>query len=73
MKKKRSFEEQIKRINEITEAMQNAEMGLEESLALFEEATELIRNCQDYLDDAELRIKKITDKNFPDVMEDFEQ
>ena len=34
-------------------------MALEESLKLFQEGTELVRNCQKLLDEAQLQVKKI--------------
>lgn len=70
-KKQDSFEDKVKRIREITEQMQEEDIGLEDSLKLFEEGTALIRECQDYLSKAELKVRKIMNKNQPDQMEDF--
>ena len=36
-----------------------SDVALEESLKLFQEGTELVRNCQKLLDEAQLQIKKI--------------
>jgi exodeoxyribonuclease VII small subunit len=45
---------------------------LEESLKLFHEGTELVRNCQKLLDEAQLQVKKImTSADGSPVEEDF--
>lgn len=71
-KKKVEFESIINRVRQISERMEEDDVTLDESLALFEEGTELIQQCQEYLDQAELRVKKIVDKNTPEQMEAFE-
>ena len=47
------------RLEQIVRAMERGDVALEESLKLFQEGTELVRNCQKLLDDAQLQIKKI--------------
>ena len=52
--------------------MEKGDVELEESLRLFQEGTELIRNCGKLLDDAELQVKKImTAPDGSPVEEDF--
>ena len=58
--KKPTFEENMKRLEEIVRSMERGEVPLEESLKLFQEGTELVRACGKLLDDAQLQIKKIT-------------
>ena len=58
--KKPTFEENMKRLEEIVRAMERGEVPLEESLKLFQEGTELVRTCGKLLDEAQLQIKKIT-------------
>ena len=58
--KQPTFEENMKRLEEIVRAMERGEVPLEESLKLFQEGTELVRTCGKLLDDAQLQIKKIT-------------
>ena len=54
-------------------AMERGDVPLEESLKLFQEGTELVRNCQKLLDDAQLQIKKImTAPDGSPVEEDFQ-
>ena len=68
-----TFEASMTRLEQIVRTMERGDAALEESLKLFQEGTELIRNCQKLLDDALLQIKKIT--TAPDgspVEEDFQ-
>jgi exodeoxyribonuclease VII small subunit len=57
--KQLKFEEAMKRLDEIVEAMESGEIGIEESIARYEEAMTLAAHCRQILDQAELRIKKI--------------
>ena len=59
MKKNQSFEESIGRLEQIVRAMERGDVALEESLKLFQEGTDLVRQCGQLLDDAELQVKKI--------------
>ena len=54
-----TFEASMTRLEQIVRAMERGDVPLEESLKLFQEGTELVRNCQKLLDDAQLQIKKI--------------
>ena len=54
-----TFEASLARLEQIVRAMERGDVALEESLKLFQEGTELVRNCQKLLDDAQLQIKKI--------------
>ena len=68
----KTFEENMKRLEQIVRAMERGDVPLEESLKLFQEGTELVRNCGKLLDEAELQVKKImTDANGLPVEEDF--
>ena len=67
-----TFEENIQRLEQIVRAMERGDVALEESIKLFQEGTELVRNCGKLLDEAELQVKKITtDANGSPVEEDF--
>ena len=67
-----SFEASMARLEQIVRAMERGEVALEESLKLFQEGTELVRNCQKILDDAQLQVKKImTAPDGSPVEEDF--
>ena len=54
-----TFEASMTRLEQIVRTMERGDVPLEESLKLFQEGTELVRNCQKLLDDAQLQIKKI--------------
>jgi exodeoxyribonuclease VII small subunit len=53
------FEEALKRLENIVEAMESEELPLDALLARFEEGTQLARACQSKLADAELKIQKL--------------
>lgn len=68
----KTFEENMGRLEQIVRAMERGDVALEESLKLFQEGTELVRNCGKLLDEAELQVKKImTDANGDPVEEVF--
>ena len=54
--KKISFEQAMKRLEEIVTALEKGEAPLEESLALFEEGSKLLRQCTGLLDKAEQKV-----------------
>ena len=56
MKKEQTFEEAVKRLEEIVGRLEKGEIPLEESLTLFEEGVKLSRFCRTILDEAEKRI-----------------
>jgi exodeoxyribonuclease VII small subunit len=53
------FEEAMKRLEAIVEAMESEDLPLESLLTRFEEGTRLAKACQEKLADAELKIQKI--------------
>ncbi len=53
------FEDALTRLDEIVAAMESGAIGIEESIARYEEAMELAARCRRILEDAELRIRKI--------------
>ena len=53
------FEKAIGRAEEIAEAIEQGEVGLEDSIKQFEEGISLIQKCRKVLDDAELRIQTL--------------
>jgi len=58
-KKKMTFEESMSRLEQIVRAMERGDVALEESLKLFQEGTELVKNCGKLLDEAQLQVNKI--------------
>ena len=59
-KKQFNFDESMKRLSEIVDALEGGSVSLEESLSLFEEGIGLIKVCNKKLDDAEQKIKILT-------------
>lgn len=59
MKKKKTFEESITRLEEIIYSLERGEVPLEKSLSLFQEGAGLIADCQKQLDEAEQVVRKL--------------
>jgi exodeoxyribonuclease VII small subunit len=55
----KSFESNMQRLEQIVRAMERGDVALEESLKLFQEGTELVRSCNELLDNARLQVQKI--------------
>lgn len=60
MGSKTTYEQAIKRLEEITAKMETGEISLEESMQLFEEGTKLSALCNQYLNEAEQKITELT-------------
>ena len=58
-KQNQSFENNMQRLEQIVRAMERGDVPLEESLKLFQEGTELVRSCNELLDNAQLQVKMI--------------
>ena len=56
---KKSFEENMARLEQIVRTLEKGDAPLEESLKLFQEGTQLVASCGKLLDEAELTVKKI--------------
>jgi len=54
-----SFDSKLKRLEEISVQLENEEVTLEESLQLFEEGVLLSKECQEALNQAELKITEL--------------
>ena len=68
----KTFEQAMKRLEEIVERMENGDLSLDDSLSLFEEGIGLARTCSNRLNDVEGRIQKmvrIEDGKF--ILEEF--
>ena len=53
----KSFEEALKRLEALTEAMQSSEMPLEDALAAYQEGNELVKYCQTRLAEVEQKLQ----------------
>lgn len=54
-----TFEEKMTRLEQIVRTLERGDVALEESLALFQEGTQLVSDCGKLLDQAELQVKKV--------------
>jgi exodeoxyribonuclease VII small subunit len=54
-----SFEESLAKLEEIVRRLEEGNLPLEESVALFEEGTRLARSCSERLESAELRVSQL--------------
>ena len=71
--KNMTFEQSMARLEQIVRTMERGDAPLEESLKLFQEGTELVRSCNQLLENAQLQVKKImTAPDGSPVEEDFE-
>ena len=71
-KQNMTFEASMQRLEQIVRAMERGGVPLEESLKLFQEGTELVRTCNELLENAQLQVKKImTAPDGSPVEEDF--
>jgi exodeoxyribonuclease VII small subunit len=53
------FEEALKKLETIVEAMESEDLPLESLMAKYEEGTQLAKTCQEKLADAELKIQRL--------------
>lgn len=58
--KQKSYEQSMKRIEEIVEILENSELTIDESMKLYEEGVKLTAFCNKYLDNAEQKIIKLS-------------
>ena len=56
-----SFEEAFVRLNEMAQSLEDGGLSLNEATARFAEGMDLVRRCNQLLDDAELRITTLKD------------
>ncbi|MBO5883789.1 MAG: exodeoxyribonuclease VII small subunit [Clostridia bacterium] len=65
-----SFEEAMKRLDSINEALGGENVKLEEALALYEEGVALVRICSSKLEEAERKIKILKMESTGEITED---
>lgn len=58
-----SFEEALKKLEQIVSQLEDDSITLEESVNLYEEGVKLSKFCSEILDDAELRIEQVNEVN----------
>ncbi|MEO6103872.1 MAG: exodeoxyribonuclease VII small subunit [Pseudoxanthomonas sp.] len=65
------FEQSLDELELLVEKMEHGEMSLEDSLAAYERGVGLYRRCQTALEQAELRVRLLSDPQKPDAAEPF--
>ncbi|SJZ73588.1 exodeoxyribonuclease VII small subunit [Novilysobacter spongiicola] len=65
------FETSLDALEQLVEKMEHGDMTLEESLAAYERGVGLYRHCQTALEQAELRVRLLSDPQDPASGEDF--
>ncbi len=56
-----SFEQSVAQLEQIVAAIESGQIGLEESLAKYEQGMALVKRCRGILDCAEKRIEQLTE------------
>ena len=65
------FEASLDELEQLVEKMEHGDMSLEESLAAYERGVGLYRKCQGALEQAELRVRLLSDPEQPAAAEPF--
>ena len=65
------FEHSLDELEQLVEKMEQGEMSLEDSLAAYERGVGLYHRCQAALEQAELRVRLLTDPDQPDNAQAF--
>lgn len=65
------FEQSLDELESLVEKMEHGEMSLEDSLAAYERGVGLYRRCQAALEQAELRVRLLSDPEQPQNAETF--
>lgn len=59
-----NFEQAFQRLDEIVQRLEQGDLPLEESLSLYEEGMTLAAQCNEWLDQAELRVRQLVPAPF---------
>jgi len=65
------FEQSLEQLEQLVDRMERGEMTLDESLAAYERGVGLYRHCQKALEQAELRVRLVSDPEHPERAEPF--
>jgi exodeoxyribonuclease VII small subunit len=65
------FEQSLDALEALVEKMEQGQLSLEDSLAAYERGVGLYRRCQQALEQAELRVRLLSDPEQPDGAEAF--
>lgn len=65
------FEQSLDELEQLVEKMEHGQLSLEESLTAYERGVGLYRSCQTALEQAELRVRLLSDPEQPNTAEPF--
>ena len=65
------FEKALDELERLVQKMETGEQNLDDSLASYERGVALYRRCQAALEQAELRVRLLSDPGKPDTAQDF--
>ena len=63
MSQSQTFEKNLEQLSAVIKKMEQQDVGLEESLKLYEQGIKLTRQCQKIIGDSELKIEKLMEQN----------
>lgn len=66
------LEQKLRQIRKLLDEMQSGDLDFDQNVKLFTEGTNLIDACRKYLDDAEMRVKQLIERNGQEEEVDFE-
>jgi len=66
------FERSLDELEQLVSRMEQGELSLDDSLKSFERGIALYRNCQNALEQAELRVKQLLDPAAPETAIPFD-
>ncbi|MFO7726362.1 MAG: exodeoxyribonuclease VII small subunit [Oceanipulchritudo sp.] len=70
-KKEQSFEQALEQLEGLVASMESGEIPLATLVEKFEEGSKLVRQCEERLKQAELKIEKLRQENEEAVLEAF--
>lgn len=63
MSQTQTFEKNLELLTDVIQKMEQQDVGLEDSLKLYEQGIQLTRKCQKIIDDAEKKIAQLMEQN----------
>jgi exodeoxyribonuclease VII small subunit len=66
------FERSLDELEQLVQRMEKGELSLDDSLQAYERGVALYRHCQTALEQAELRVRLLSDPLDPDAAEGFD-
>ncbi len=71
MKKNMTFENSLKRLEDIVSEMENSQLDIDKAMKLFEEGVSLVNQCSAKLDETKKKIEILVEKNGKKEKEKF--